>query len=120
MASLFKTSVLFSLQFVEDLLPTGVRSVLVIKDTQDGIDGVYNCSITNAYGTDTIAIQLVARSEYSVYTCFQICYDNFDEFFRKCFPFYFRNIPDAHYYDGGDWRSYSDSSPNDGSHTMST
>ena len=57
---------------LEDLLPDGVRSTLIIREAQDKYFGSYNCSVANAYGMDAAEIHLKKQS--------------------KCFFLYFKNL----------------------------
>ena len=47
---------------LEDLLPDGVRSTLIIREAQDKYFGSYNCSVANAYGMDAAEIHLKKQS----------------------------------------------------------
>lgn len=58
---------------LEDLLPDGVRSTLVIREAQDKYFGSYNCSVANAYGMDAAEIQLKKQSNFSLYFSFSFC-----------------------------------------------
>jgi hypothetical protein len=49
---------------LEDLLPDGVRSTLIIREAQDKYFGSYNCSVANAYGMDAAEIHLKKQSMY--------------------------------------------------------
>ena len=42
----------------------GVRSLLVIPQASDSDFGLYNCTFTNAYGSDSAAIILQKQSKY--------------------------------------------------------
>ena len=48
---------------LEDPLPEGVKSTLIIRESQERHYGVYNCSVTNPYGSDVAEISLMAQSE---------------------------------------------------------
>ncbi len=47
---------------LEDILPDGVRSTLIIREALDKYFGSYNCSVANAYGMDAAEIQLKKQS----------------------------------------------------------
>ena len=51
-------------QVVEDPVVGGVRSLLVIPQATDSDFGLYNCTFTNAYGSDSAAIILQKQSKY--------------------------------------------------------
>ncbi|KAK7788833.1 hypothetical protein R5R35_012822 [Gryllus longicercus] len=46
---------------LEDPLPEGIKSTLVIRESRDQHFGSYNCSVTNPYGSDTVEILLKAQ-----------------------------------------------------------
>lgn len=48
---------------LEDPTPFGVRSILVIRSSQEKDFGTYNCSVTNPYGTHIMEIYLFKQSE---------------------------------------------------------
>lgn len=48
---------------LEDPTPFGVRSILVIRSSQEKDFGTYNCSVTNPYGTHLMEIYLFKQSE---------------------------------------------------------
>lgn len=50
---------------LEDPLPEGIKSTLVIRESQERHFGTYNCSVTNRYGSDMVEINLMPQSEYS-------------------------------------------------------
>ncbi|XP_046400034.1 kin of IRRE-like protein 1 isoform X2 [Ischnura elegans] len=43
---------------LEDPLPEGIKSTLIIRDSHDDHFGPYNCSVTNPYGSDGLEITL--------------------------------------------------------------
>lgn len=49
-----------------DAVPSGVRSTLIIRDSQSYHYGKYNCTVVNDYGNDIIEIQLQAKSKWLV------------------------------------------------------
>jgi hypothetical protein len=49
---------------MEDVLPHGIKSVLVIRDTENKHFGKYNCSVLNDYGHDNVEIELISQSEF--------------------------------------------------------
>lgn len=51
------------LQVLEDPLPEGIKSTLVIRDSRQEHYGSYNCSVTNKYGTDVADITLKLQSK---------------------------------------------------------
>lgn len=50
---------------LEDIQPDGIRSTLVIRESQEKHFGSYNCSVTNEYGTDVVEINLMPQSKFS-------------------------------------------------------
>lgn len=56
---------------LEDPLPEGIKSTLIIRESQEKHFGMYNCSVTNPYGSDVVEINLMPQSKF---TCIQsIC-----------------------------------------------
>ena len=51
---------------LEDPLPDGVKSTLVIRTSQEKDFGPYNCSVTNQYGTHVMEIYLMKQSKLDV------------------------------------------------------
>lgn len=49
---------------IEDNLPHGIKSTLIVRESQSRHFGVYNCSVVNAYGMDWAEILLKAQSEF--------------------------------------------------------
>jgi len=52
-----------------DAVPGGVKSTLIIRDSQAYHYGKYNCTVVNDYGNDVAEIQLQAKSEYPLDGC---------------------------------------------------
>jgi len=52
------------ISILEDRLPDGVRSTLIIREAHDKNFGAYNCSVTNSYGMD--AAEIVLRKQKSL------------------------------------------------------
>jgi hypothetical protein len=48
---------------LEDPLPEGIKSTLVIRESQQQHFGAYNCSVTNPYGSDVVEINLKPQSK---------------------------------------------------------
>lgn len=46
---------------LEDPLPEGVKSTLIIRESQSKHFGRYNCTVVNDYGSDFMEIDLIAR-----------------------------------------------------------
>lgn len=49
---------------LEDPLPEGIKSTLIIRESQQRHFGMYNCSVTNAYGTDMVEINLLRQNSF--------------------------------------------------------
>ncbi|CAH1984755.1 unnamed protein product [Acanthoscelides obtectus] len=49
---------------LEDPLPEGVKSTLIIRESQERHFGMYNCSVSNAYGTDVVEISLMPQKSF--------------------------------------------------------
>lgn len=49
---------------LEDPLPEGIKSTLIIRESQSKHFGRYNCTVVNAYGHDVLEIDLLAQSMY--------------------------------------------------------
>lgn len=47
---------------LEDPLPEGIKSTLIIRESQSKHYGRYNCTVVNDYGNDVIEIDLLAQS----------------------------------------------------------
>ena len=60
------------ISILEDKLPDGIRSTLIIREAHDKNFGAYNCSVINAYGADAAEIVLRKQSSYFAY-CYR-CY----------------------------------------------
>ena len=52
------------ISILEDRLPDGVRSTLIIREAHDKNFGAYNCSVTNSYGMDAAEIVLRKQSNF--------------------------------------------------------
>lgn len=48
---------------VQEDVVGGIRSLLVIPDAEESDFGLYNCSVSNAYGTDFALIILETEGE---------------------------------------------------------
>jgi len=48
---------------LEDPLPKGVRSILVVRETGEKDFGAYNCTVSNPYGSQVKQIFLVRQSK---------------------------------------------------------
>lgn len=56
---------------LEDPLPEGIKSTLIIRESQQRHFGMYNCSVSNPYGSDVVEINLMPQSEFVFYAgCF--------------------------------------------------
>ena len=49
---------------LEDPSARGIKSILVIRDSQDWHFGKYNCTVVNDYGVDVLQIELLHQSNY--------------------------------------------------------
>lgn len=49
---------------LEDPLPEGIKSTLVIRESQEQHFGAYNCSVTNPYGSDVVEINLKPQKNF--------------------------------------------------------
>ncbi|XP_023718816.1 irregular chiasm C-roughest protein isoform X1 [Cryptotermes secundus] len=49
---------------LEDPLPEGIKSTLVIRESQQQHFGAYNCSVTNPYGSDVVEINLKPQKTF--------------------------------------------------------
>lgn len=49
---------------LEDPLPEGIKSTLIIRESQERHFGMYNCSVTNPYGSDVVEINLMPQSKF--------------------------------------------------------
>lgn len=48
---------------LEDPLPEGIKSTLIIRESQSKHFGRYNCTVVNDYGNDVLEIDLLAQSK---------------------------------------------------------
>nr|XP_022920904.1 irregular chiasm C-roughest protein-like [Onthophagus taurus] len=51
---------------LEDPLPEGVKSTLIIRESQERHFGVYNCSVVNPYGSDMVEINLRPQKNFPI------------------------------------------------------
>ncbi|KAK7580395.1 hypothetical protein V9T40_001024 [Parthenolecanium corni] len=49
---------------IDDPLPEGIKSTLLIRESKQEHFGTYNCSVTNQYGTDVAAITLKPQKSF--------------------------------------------------------
>lgn len=47
---------------LEDPLSEGIKSTLIIRESRQEHFGVYNCTVSNQYGSDVVEITLKAQS----------------------------------------------------------
>lgn len=48
---------------LEDPVPEGIKSTLIIRESQERHFGMYNCSVANSYGNDVVEINLMQQSK---------------------------------------------------------
>lgn len=48
---------------LEEQLPEGIKSTLIIRESQPKHFGLYNCTVVNDHGYDVMEIDLLAQSE---------------------------------------------------------
>lgn len=53
-----------NIQVLEDQLTEGIKSTLIIQESRQEHFGVYNCTVSNPYGSDVVEITLKAQSKY--------------------------------------------------------
>ncbi|KAK9876862.1 hypothetical protein WA026_015095 [Henosepilachna vigintioctopunctata] len=49
---------------LEDPLPEGIKSTLIIRESQERHFGMYNCSVSNPYGSDVVEISLMPQKNF--------------------------------------------------------
>ncbi|KAJ8920019.1 hypothetical protein NQ315_006550 [Exocentrus adspersus] len=49
---------------LEDPLPEGIKSTLIIRESQERHFGMYNCSVANPYGSDVVEINLMPQKNF--------------------------------------------------------
>ncbi|KAG5897978.1 hypothetical protein JTB14_013552 [Gonioctena quinquepunctata] len=49
---------------LEDPLPEGIKSTLIIRESQERHFGMYNCSVSNPYGSDVVEISLMPQKSF--------------------------------------------------------
>lgn len=49
---------------LEDPLPEGIKSTLIIRESQERHFGMYNCSVSNPYGSDVVEINLMPQKSF--------------------------------------------------------
>lgn len=54
---------------LEDPLPEGIKSTLIIRESEERHFGMYNCSVSNPYGSDVVEISLMPQSKYPIRSC---------------------------------------------------
>lgn len=66
---------------LEDPLPEGIKSTLIIRESQERHFGMYNCSVSNPYGTDVVEINLMPQSKLYFLLLFLVFISN--DFYSK-------------------------------------
>lgn len=51
---------------LEDSLPDGIKSTLIIRESNSQHFGRYNCTVVNDHGNDVLEIDLLAQSKYFI------------------------------------------------------
>lgn len=51
---------------LEEALPEGIKSTLIIRESQSKHFGRYNCTVVNDHGNDVLEIDLLAQSKYII------------------------------------------------------
>ncbi|XP_018325250.1 irregular chiasm C-roughest protein isoform X2 [Agrilus planipennis] len=51
---------------LEDPIPEGIKSTLIIRESQGRHFGNYNCTVSNAYGTDVVEINLIPQKNFPI------------------------------------------------------
>ncbi|XP_050312144.1 irregular chiasm C-roughest protein-like [Anthonomus grandis grandis] len=49
---------------LEDPLPEGIKSTLIIRESEEKHFGMYNCSVSNPYGSDVVEINLMPQKSF--------------------------------------------------------
>lgn len=49
---------------LEDPMPDGIKSTLIIRESQSKHFGYYNCTVVNEHGNDILEIELLKRGKY--------------------------------------------------------
>ena len=49
---------------LEDPLPEGIKSTLIIRESQSKHFGYYNCTVVNEHGNDILEIELLKRGKF--------------------------------------------------------
>lgn len=62
---------------MEDSLSEGIKSTMIIRESRQEQFGVYNCTVLNAYGSDTLEITLKPQSEFFLKTVIK-CLDGLE------------------------------------------
>lgn len=52
---------------LEDPLPEGIKSTLIVRESSSKHFGKYNCTVVNEYGNDTLEIELMAQSKMMIF-----------------------------------------------------
>lgn len=52
---------------LEDPLPEGIKSSLIVTESNSKHFGKYNCTVVNEYGNDTLEIELMAQSKFFLF-----------------------------------------------------
>lgn len=51
---------------IEEPLPEGIKSILVIRESQSKHFGSYNCTVVNEHGNDILEIELLRQGKYEI------------------------------------------------------
>lgn len=49
---------------IEEPLPEGIKSILIIRESQSKHFGLYNCTVVNEHGNDNMEIELLRQGTF--------------------------------------------------------
>lgn len=49
---------------IEEPLPEGIKSILIIRESQSKHFGLYNCTVVNEHGNDNMEIELLRQGKF--------------------------------------------------------
>lgn len=51
---------------IEEPLPEGIKSILIIRESQSKHFGSYNCTVVNEHGNDILEIELLRQGKHEI------------------------------------------------------
>lgn len=57
---------------IEEPLPEGIKSILIIRESQPKHFGSYNCTVVNEHGNDILEIELLRQGNKNICFCISL------------------------------------------------